>query len=73
VKTQGVVSGGFCAHPKRWQQDSGRHPSHRLHPPACGCFSLVVFKAAGTAVTTQPDSGLDREDPVISCVTARKR
>lgn len=55
--------GGFHAQPARRQQDGSGRPSHRLHAPACVCFSLVVVKAGGMAGIAQPDSGLDGEDP----------
>lgn len=72
VKTQQLVSGGFHAHPARWQQDGSGYLSPQLHPPSCVCFSLVVLRAGGIAVIAQPDSGLDREDLIISWVTTRK-
>lgn len=56
-----------------WWQDGSRHLSLQLHPPAYICFSLVVVKAGGMAVISQPLPGLEREDPVISCMISQRK
>lgn len=82
VITQRMLFGGFqvpqeqncvLGHPVMGQQDGSRYLSVQLHPTAYTWFPLVVVKAGGMAVISQPHSGLEREDPVISCMITQKK